>query len=153
MALHISFSLVWLSVNGKHTRINLCEKILVSKHVILPLNCLSKMTLFGPAKEPGTIHQVPVWPQANFTSLSLSFLIYIRKHRTSHLDDSLWLMSNVMNSSSFSLGGKEESENPADLIALTCWSISAFLVGVLAPFCLAWAIPHCFYREWKGVGK
>lgn len=56
-------------------------------------------------------------------------------------------MSNVMNNFSFSLGGKQGSENPADLIALTCWSISAFLVGVLAPFCLAREIPHCLYKR------
>ena len=56
-------------------------------------------------------------------------------------------MSNVMNNFSFSLGGKQGSENPADLTVLTCWSISAFLVDVLAPCCLARKIPHCLYKR------
>lgn len=52
---------------------------------------------------------------------------------------------------SFILGGekgrKQGSENPADLLALICWSISAFSVSALAPLCLAQTIPHAAKRE------
>lgn len=60
-----------------------------------------------------------------FPSLSLSFLIWIRKHRARSSSQipcySCIVLWRVL---SFSLGRKQGSENPADVLALVCWPIS-----------------------------